>query len=156
MNLCLDRVERWPATLIARWYCPRGHCTISLLPDCLASPPLPPSGSQRGVVRVIGRLFQHRHPVPRPKNFNLQFGARLRILGTHQTQGQRFLQAEPVATGRGPTDQLASLVQALRATRIGVTDSMYFQGNETVFKAALLPALQRLLSNKVAVLLRRK
>ena len=26
-----------PGTLIARWYCPRGHCTISLLPDCLAS-----------------------------------------------------------------------------------------------------------------------
>lgn len=26
-----------PGTLIARWYCPQGHCTISLLPDCLAS-----------------------------------------------------------------------------------------------------------------------
>jgi hypothetical protein len=24
-----------PGTLIARWYCPQGHSTISLLPDCL-------------------------------------------------------------------------------------------------------------------------
>ena len=24
-----------PGTLIARWYCPQGHTTISLLPDCL-------------------------------------------------------------------------------------------------------------------------
>ena len=26
-----------PGTRIARWYCPQGHCTISLLPDCLAA-----------------------------------------------------------------------------------------------------------------------
>ncbi len=26
-----------PGTLIARWYCPRGHRTFSLLPDCLAA-----------------------------------------------------------------------------------------------------------------------
>jgi hypothetical protein len=26
-----------PGTLIARWYCPAGHCTFSLLPDCLAA-----------------------------------------------------------------------------------------------------------------------
>ena len=26
-----------PGTRIARWYCPRGHCTFSLLPDCLAA-----------------------------------------------------------------------------------------------------------------------
>ena len=26
-----------PGTLIARWYCPEGHCTFSLLPDCLAA-----------------------------------------------------------------------------------------------------------------------
>lgn len=26
-----------PGTLIARWYCPQGHRTFSLLPDCLAS-----------------------------------------------------------------------------------------------------------------------
>ena len=26
-----------PGTLIARWYCPKQHCTISALPDCLAS-----------------------------------------------------------------------------------------------------------------------
>ena len=25
------------ATKIARWYCPEGHCTFSLLPDCLSS-----------------------------------------------------------------------------------------------------------------------
>ena len=24
-------------TRIARWYCPQGHCTFSLLPDCLAA-----------------------------------------------------------------------------------------------------------------------
>lgn len=26
-----------PGTRIARWYCPMGHCTFSLLPDCLAA-----------------------------------------------------------------------------------------------------------------------
>jgi len=26
-----------PGTRIARWYCPRGHCTFSLLPDCLSA-----------------------------------------------------------------------------------------------------------------------
>ena len=26
-----------PGTLIARWYCPQGHRTFSLLPDCLAA-----------------------------------------------------------------------------------------------------------------------
>jgi hypothetical protein len=26
-----------PGTRIARWYCPQGHCTFSLLPDCLAA-----------------------------------------------------------------------------------------------------------------------
>ena len=26
-----------PGTRIARWYCRRGHCTFSLLPDCLAA-----------------------------------------------------------------------------------------------------------------------
>ena len=31
-----SRVEP-PGTQIARWYCPTGHTTFSLLPDCLAS-----------------------------------------------------------------------------------------------------------------------
>lgn len=26
-----------PGTRIPRWYCPQGHCTISLLPDCLSA-----------------------------------------------------------------------------------------------------------------------
>jgi len=26
-----------PDTRVARWYCPEGHCTFSLLPDCLAA-----------------------------------------------------------------------------------------------------------------------
>lgn len=26
-----------PGARIARWYCPQGHCSFSLLPDCLAS-----------------------------------------------------------------------------------------------------------------------
>jgi hypothetical protein len=31
-----SRVEP-PGAKVARWYCPLGHCTISLLPDCLAA-----------------------------------------------------------------------------------------------------------------------
>jgi hypothetical protein len=27
-----------PGTRVARWSCPEGHCTFSLLPDCLAAP----------------------------------------------------------------------------------------------------------------------
>jgi len=26
-----------PGARVARWYCPQGHCTFSLLPDCLAA-----------------------------------------------------------------------------------------------------------------------
>jgi hypothetical protein len=26
-----------PGACVARWYCPQGHCTFSLLPDCLAA-----------------------------------------------------------------------------------------------------------------------
>jgi hypothetical protein len=26
-----------PGTRVARWYCPEGHCTFSLLPDCFAA-----------------------------------------------------------------------------------------------------------------------
>jgi hypothetical protein len=26
-----------PGTRVARWYCPAGHCTFSLLPDCLSA-----------------------------------------------------------------------------------------------------------------------
>lgn len=30
--------RKWPrGARIARWYCPRNHCTFSLLPDCLAA-----------------------------------------------------------------------------------------------------------------------
>ena len=33
---CYQRVSP-PGTRIARWYCPTGHCTFSLLPDCLSA-----------------------------------------------------------------------------------------------------------------------
>lgn len=42
-----------PGTLVARWYCPAGHQTYSLLPDCLASR-LPGSLAEvEGVVREV-------------------------------------------------------------------------------------------------------
>ena len=31
------RRKKPPGTYIARWYCPQGHCTFSLLPDHLAA-----------------------------------------------------------------------------------------------------------------------
>ena len=46
-----------PGTRIARWYCRRGHCTISLLPDCLAAR-LP--GTLAEVEAVVGRVEQAR------------------------------------------------------------------------------------------------
>lgn len=33
---CYERCSP-PGTRIARWYCPTGHCTFSLLPDCLSA-----------------------------------------------------------------------------------------------------------------------
>lgn len=46
-----------PGTRIARWYCRRGHCTFSLLPDCLAAR-LP--GTLAEVEAVIGVVEQAR------------------------------------------------------------------------------------------------
>jgi hypothetical protein len=44
-------------TCIARWYCRRGHCTFSLLPDCLAAR-LP--GTLAEVEEVVGVVEQAR------------------------------------------------------------------------------------------------
>ena len=44
-----------PGTRIARWYCPQGHCTFSLLPDCLAAR-LP--GTLAEVEAVVGAVEQ--------------------------------------------------------------------------------------------------
>ncbi len=46
-----------PGTRIARWYCRRGHCTFSLLPDCLSAR-LP--GTLAEVEAVVGRVEQAR------------------------------------------------------------------------------------------------
>ena len=44
-----------PGTRIARWYCPPGHCTFSLLPDCLAAR-LP--GTLAELEALVGRIEQ--------------------------------------------------------------------------------------------------
>ena len=44
-----------PGTRIARWYCPQGHCTFSLLPDCLSAR-LP--GTLAEVEAVVGAVEQ--------------------------------------------------------------------------------------------------
>jgi hypothetical protein len=44
-----------PGACIARWYCRRGHCTFSLLPDCLAAR-LP--GTLAEVEAVVSRVEQ--------------------------------------------------------------------------------------------------
>jgi len=41
-----------PGTRIARWYCPAGHCTLSLLPDCLAARLSGPWAEVEAVVRA--------------------------------------------------------------------------------------------------------
>lgn len=46
-----------PGTRIARWYCPQGHRTFSLLPDCLAAR-LP--GTLAELEEVVGGLEQAR------------------------------------------------------------------------------------------------
>jgi hypothetical protein len=46
-----------PGTLIARWYCPQGHRTFSLLPDCLAAH-LP--GTLAELEAVVGSVEQAR------------------------------------------------------------------------------------------------
>jgi hypothetical protein len=47
-----------PGTLIARWYCRQGHCTISLLPDCLSSQ-LP--GTLAELEAVVAQVEQGRN-----------------------------------------------------------------------------------------------
>ena len=46
-----------PGTRIARWYCRQGHCTFSLLPDCLSAR-LP--GTLSEVEAVVGCVEQAR------------------------------------------------------------------------------------------------
>ena len=46
-----------PGTRIARWYCPRGHCTFSLLPDHLAAR-FP--GSLQEIEEVVASVEQAR------------------------------------------------------------------------------------------------
>ena len=46
-----------PGTRIARWYCRRGHCTFSLLPDCLSARL---SGTLSEVEAVVGAVEQAR------------------------------------------------------------------------------------------------
>jgi hypothetical protein len=42
-----------PGTLIARWYCPEGHRTFSLLPDCLAARLTGTLAEVEAVVRTV-------------------------------------------------------------------------------------------------------
>jgi len=44
-----------PGARIARWYCPQGHCSFSLLPDCLAAK-LP--GTLAELERVVAEVEQ--------------------------------------------------------------------------------------------------
>lgn len=49
-----ERVEP-PGTRVARWYCPEGHITFSLLPDCLAARY---SGSLRAIEATVVQVEQ--------------------------------------------------------------------------------------------------
>lgn len=44
-----------PGTLVTRWYCPRGHQTFSLLPDCLAARLSGTLAEVEAVVRQVER-----------------------------------------------------------------------------------------------------
>jgi hypothetical protein len=60
-----------PGTRIARWYCPRGHSTFSLLPDCLAAR-LP--GTLAEVEEVVAGVEQARSLEAACANLRLEIG----------------------------------------------------------------------------------
>jgi hypothetical protein len=60
-----------PGTRIARWYCPRGHSTFSLLPDCLAAR-LP--GTLAEVEEVLAGVEQARSLEAACANLRLEIG----------------------------------------------------------------------------------
>ncbi len=60
-----------PGTLIARWYCPQGHRTFSLLPDCLAAR-LP--GTLAEVEAVVAAVEQAKSLEAACTNLRLEIG----------------------------------------------------------------------------------
>jgi hypothetical protein len=114
-----------PGTRIARWYCPQGHRTFSLLPDCLAAR-LP--GTLAEVEVVVGAVEQADSLEAACSDLRLEIElpgvlrwARRRVQAVHTSlillKGllpERFADCEPTLGGFARRLGLSAILPALR------------------------------------------
>jgi hypothetical protein len=114
-----------PGTRIARWYCPRGHRTFSLLPDCLAAR-LP--GTLAEVEEVVVAVEQAKSLEAACANLRLEIGlagvlrwVRRRVQAIHALLNtlkglmpERFAGCEPRLDAFVEHLGLKTVLQALR------------------------------------------
>ncbi len=114
-----------PGTLIARWYCPQGHRTFSLLPDCLAAR-LP--GTLTEVEAVVAAVEQAKSLEAACANLRLAIGlpgvlrwVRRRVQAIHGLLNtlkglmpERFAGCEPRLDAFAERLGVEAVLQALR------------------------------------------
>ncbi len=114
-----------PGTLIARWYCPQGHRTFSLLPDCLAAR-LP--GTLAEVEAVVAAVEQAKSLEAACADLRLDIGlpgvlrwVRRRVQAIHASLNtlkgllpERFAGCEPRLGAFAGRLGLDAILQALR------------------------------------------
>ncbi len=114
-----------PGTLIARWYCPQGHRTFSLLPDCLAAR-LP--GTLAEVEAVVAAVEQAKSLEAACANLRLAIGlpgvlrwVRRRVQAIHGLLNtlkgllpERFAGCEPRLDAFAEHLGIEAVLQALR------------------------------------------
>ena len=115
-----------PGTRVARWYCPTGHRTFSLLPDCLAARL---SGTLAEVEAVVcaaeqapsreALCLEQRQDIELPGALRW---VRRRVQDVHASLttlkgllGEPFLRVEPTVTGFRARLGVAEVLVALRA-----------------------------------------
>jgi hypothetical protein len=114
-----------PGTRVARWYCPEGHRTFSLLPDCLAARLSGTLAEVEAVVRAAEQAptlealcLQQRLDIELPGALRW---IRRRVQDVHGAlhllkglSGAAFVLVEPTVTAFGAQLQVADVLVALR------------------------------------------
>lgn len=114
-----------PGTRVARWYCPEGHCTFSLLPDCLAARLSGTLSEVEALVRA-GEQASSLEALCNTERLDIELpGAlrwvRRRVQGVHDTLttlkgllGEPFIAVAPTLTAFGIRLGVTEVLVALR------------------------------------------
>src|SRR3984957_21091815 len=96
------------------------------------------SGPQVLVLRIIGRVDEDRRSLALAQDFNLDCAAHRCKFRLDIAQTQTFAQGVPiVARGRAADDIALQIEQRLVSQRVGIRDSVNFEGDEAVRYAGL-------------------